>query len=209
MLGGLLRDKRYLDDAEYFSGFASVATAAKDIVSDVLGGTAGSILALLNLHRAVFDPESGNWPDFRRGAFTPGHKSFMYGWCAGPAGIGLARLAQFGSGTPEVREEIQAAVADATSGPRLAAAHLCCGQCGRIELLLEAAGRLADNTLRRAAVSKAIAVESQAKESRFYPLTGANRGRLFAPSFFHGISGIGYTFLRIANSQLPSVLSLS
>jgi hypothetical protein len=46
-----------------------------------------------------------------------GQKAFMYGWCAGPAGIGLGRLAQFGGGTPEVREGIQAAVGDATAGP--------------------------------------------------------------------------------------------
>ena len=44
-----------------------------------------------------------------------GQKPFMYEWCAGPAGIGLGRLAQFGGGTPEVREEIQAAVGDATA----------------------------------------------------------------------------------------------
>jgi type 2 lantibiotic biosynthesis protein LanM len=287
VLGGLLGDERYLLDAQYFSQFASAAAAAKDMVSDVLGGAAGTILALLNLHRvtsapellerasslgmallekrvqastghavwlssfaerpltgfghgtagialalhrlgrengetifsaaageaigyerAMFDPEAGNWPDFRRGAFKPGKKSFMYGWCAGPAGIGLARLAQFGGSTQEIREEIQAAILDARSGPRFAAAHLCCGSCGRIELLLEAANHVADNALRDAAVSQAMMVESQASESGFYPLNGGDRGRLFAPSFFQGTSGIGYTFLRILNAQLPSVLSL-
>ena len=286
VLGGLLGEERYLFDAQYFSEFASAAAAAKDMVLDVLGGTAGTILALLNLHRiisapellerashlgmallekrvqastghavwlssfaerpltgfghgaagialalhrlgretretafsaaageaigyerAVFDPEKGNWPDFRRGAFEQGQKAFMYGWCAGPAGIGLARLAQFGGGTPEVREEIQVAVVDATAGPNFPASHLCCGRCGRIELLLEAANHLADSALRDAAVSQAMMVESQAQESGFYALSGAHRGRLFAPSFFQGISGIGYTFLRILNPQLPSVLS--
>jgi type 2 lantibiotic biosynthesis protein LanM len=287
LLGGLLGDERYLLSARYFSAFASVAVAAKQMESDVLGGTAGGILALLNLYRAisapelleratnlglallekrvqastghavwlssfaerpltgfghgaagialalhrlgqetgetifsaaaeeaigyeraVYDPEAGNWPDFRRGAFKPGQKSFMYGWCAGPAGIGLARLAQFTGATPEVSKEIQAAIADATSGPIFPAGHLCCGRCGRIELLLEAGNRLADNTLRDAAVSQAMLVESQARESGFYALNGADRGRLFAPSFFQGTSGIGYTFLRIMNPQLPSVLSL-
>jgi type 2 lantibiotic biosynthesis protein LanM len=287
VLGGLLGNERYFSDAQYFSEFASAAAAAKDTVWDVLGGTAGSLLALLNLHRiisapqllesastlgmallekrvrastghavwlssfaeqpltgfghgaagialaldrlgretgetafcaaaeeaidyerAVFDPEQGNWPDFRRGAFQPGQRAFMYGWCAGPAGIGLARLAQPGGRTPEVREEIQAAIVDAMSGPSFPAGHLCCGRCGRIELLLEAANRLADNTLREAAVQKAMMVESQAQESGFYALNGADRGRLFAPSFFQGISGIGYTFLRILNPRLPSVLSL-
>jgi type 2 lantibiotic biosynthesis protein LanM len=287
VLGELLRDERYLLSAGYFSDFASVAAAAKPMESDVLGGTAGGILALLNLYRAisapelleratnlglallekrvqastghavwlssfaerpltgfghgaagialalhrlgqetgqtifsaaaeeaigyeraVFDRKVGNWPDFRRGAFKPGQKSFMYGWCAGPAGIGLARLAQFGGVTPEVSEEIQAAVADAASGPTFPAGHLCCGRCGRIELLLEAANRLNDDTLRDAAVSQAMLVESQARESGFYALNGADRGRLFAPSFFQGTSGIGYTFLRIVHPQLPSVLSL-
>jgi type 2 lantibiotic biosynthesis protein LanM len=287
VLGELLGDERYLLSAGYFSDFACVAAGAKPMESDVLGGTAGGILALLNLHRAisapklleratnlglallenrvqastghavwlssfaerpltgfghgaagialalqrlgqetgetvfsvaaeeaigyeraVFDRKAGNWPDFRRGAFKPGQKSFMYGWCAGPAGIGLARLAQFGGATPEVSEEIQAAIADATSGPMLSAGHLCCGRCGRIELLLEAANRLTDNTLRDAAVSQAMLVESQAGESGFYALNGADRGRLFAPSFFQGTSGIGYTFLRILNPQLPSILSL-
>jgi type 2 lantibiotic biosynthesis protein LanM len=287
LLGEILSDERYVLDAQYFSEFASAAAAAKDMVSDVLGGTAGSILALLNLHRtisahvllerasalgrallekrvqastghavwlgsfaerpltgfghgaagialaldrlgrdtgetsfsaaageaiayerAVFDPQAGNWPDFRRGAFKPGQKSFMYGWCAGPAGIGLARLARFDGATPQVRGEVQAAIIDATSGPSFAACHLCCGRCARIELLLEAAERLADNTLQNAAVSQAMLVESQARESGFYTVNGADRGRLFAPSFFQGTSGIGYTFLRVVNPKLPSVLSL-
>jgi Lanthionine synthetase C-like protein len=100
------------------------------------------------------------------------------------------------------------ALTAATSGPTFAAGHLCCGRCGRIDLLLEAASRLADHTLRDAAVSQAMRIESQAQESGFYALNGADRGRLFAPSLFQGTSGIGYTFLRIVNPQLPSVLSL-
>ena len=287
ILGGLLGDERYLLTAGYFSDFGSVAAAAKPMESDVLGGMAGGILALLNLYRAisapalleraanlglallekrvqastghavwlssfaerpltgfghgaagialalhrlghetgetifsaaaeeaigyeraVFDSKAGNWPDFRRGAFKPGQRSFMYGWCAGSPGIGLARLVQFGGATPEVSEEIQAAITDATSGPTFPAGHLCCGRSARIELLLEAANRLKDNSLRDVAVSQAMLVESQARESGFYALNGADRGRLFAPSFFQGTSGIGYTFLRIVNPQLPSVLSL-
>ncbi|HXM03514.1 MAG TPA: type 2 lanthipeptide synthetase LanM, partial [Chthoniobacterales bacterium] len=286
VLGQFLGDERYLFDAQYFAKLASAGAAEKDTVFDVLGGTAGSILALLNLQRvtptpplleiartlgmtllekrlrastghavwlsnfaerpltgfghgaagialalhrlgrvtgevifsaaadeaigyerAVFDPETGNWPDFRRGAFESGRKAFMHGWCAGPAGIGLARLARFDDATLEAGEEIKAAIADATSGPSFRQCHLCCGRCGRIELLLEAANRVADDTLREAAVSQATTIESEAKKSGFYALNGADRGRLFAPSFFQGISGIGYTFLRILNPQLPSVLS--
>jgi hypothetical protein len=52
------------------------------------------------------------------------------------------------------------------------------------QLLLEAANRLADSTLRDAAISQAMVVKSQAEESGFYALNGAARGRLFAPSFF-------------------------
>jgi lantibiotic modifying enzyme len=147
----------------------------------------------IGYERAVFDPEKGNWPDFRRGAFEPGQKSFMYGWCAGPAGIGLARLAQFGGGTPEVREEIQAAIVDATSGPSFPAGHLCCGRCGRIELLLEAANRFADNTLREAAVQKGMMVESQAQESGIRILC-ADRGRLFALLFFRAFPALAIRF---------------
>ena len=50
---------------------------------------------------------------------------------------------------------------------------------------------------------RSMMIESQARESGFYALNGADRGRLFAPSFFQGTSGIGYTFLRILNLQLP------
>ncbi len=155
--------------------------------------------------RAVFDAEADNWPDFRRGA-QRGKRAFMHGWCSGPPGIGLARLALPADGG--TAGEIETALRDATGGPALASAHLCCGCAARVEFLLEAAQARDDENLRTAARRVAGGIVAARRRDGFLPLLGADRGRLFAPSFFQGTAGIGYTFLRLAHPALPSIAGL-
>ncbi len=162
----------------------------------------------LDYERAVFDAEADNWPDFRRGAGGAGARSFMHGWCAGQPGIGLARLAQFGGDTAETRPEIECALRDALTGTRLDATHLCCGQVARIEFLLGAARARGGGETRTEAERQAGQMLAARRSRGLFPLNGADRGRLFAPSFFQGTTGIGYTFLRLVDETLPSVAML-
>jgi len=77
---------------------------------------------------------------------------------------------------------------------------LCCGNLGRADLLL-AAGR-ADR-----AAHLASRVVERSRQSGGYKLSGQSGRGFFDPSFFQGISGIGYQLLRIAHpEQLPCVL---
>jgi len=157
--------------------------------------------------RAVFDSEAANWPDFRRNASKSGAKAFMHGWCAGGPGVGLARLAQFGGGDAAANDEIDVAIQDALHGKPLPVAHLCCGQSARIEFLLEASRLHGKAALLAEAGTQASQMIETGTLAGFFQINGADHGRLFAPSFFQGRCGIGYTFLRLMDETLPSVAS--
>jgi lantibiotic modifying enzyme len=84
--------------------------------------------------------------------------------------------------------------------------HLCCGNFGRLELLLSAAIRFSDEKLLRDTLNKAgeiISVSEQNGMFRYAASGGAT------PGLFQGISGIRYQILRLAfPDDLPSVLLL-
>lgn len=158
--------------------------------------------------RAVFDPVASNWPDFRRGPVAIGENAFMHGWCAGGPGIGLARLAQFGGEDSAACDELEIAIQGALREPPLEVSHLCCGRSAGIELLLEASRLDGKSSLREKAAAQVAQMIEARSSSGFFPLNGADRGRLFAPSFFQGCCGIGYTFLRLVDETLPSIAGL-
>ncbi|HJQ27219.1 MAG TPA: type 2 lanthipeptide synthetase LanM family protein [Blastocatellia bacterium] len=181
-------------------------------------GAAGIALALLRLYGAsgerrfrkaaeqaiafedsVFDAAAGNWPDFRYA--TAEAPAFMNAWCHGAAGIGLARLASASViESPAIRQDIQAALRKVSLSAVSEKDGLCCGNLGRADLLLAAS--CADR-----AATLASAVVERSRQSGGYKLSGQSGQDFFDPSFFQGISGIGYQLLRIAHpEQLPCVL---
>ncbi|KFE64364.1 type 2 lanthipeptide synthetase LanM family protein [Hyalangium minutum] len=187
-------------------------------------GAAGIALALLRLHAAVGDarlrqaaeqalafedavfvPSEGNWPDFRQA--HEGTPAFMSAWCHGAPGIGLARISgQALLDSPRVRRDIEAAVSSVRQQGLADKDGLCCGQTGRIELLLAAARVSGDRGLEELALRQASSVVRGARASG-YRFSGVARGGFFDPSFFQGLSGIGYQLLRLAfPGRLPSVL---
>jgi type 2 lantibiotic biosynthesis protein LanM len=144
----------------------------------------------------AFDRAAGNWRDLRDGAaVTP---AFMNAWCHGGLGIGLARLAM--SDSPGAAADIAAAVALNEHVGLNAKDGLCCGTMARTELLCgagnsAAAHAVAGQVLRRAATRGQFA------------LSGTSGADFFDPSFFQGLSGIGYQLLRLAvPSRLPNAL---
>jgi type 2 lantibiotic biosynthesis protein LanM len=159
--------------------------------------------------RGVFLEKARNWPVLaaRR---RDGGPLLMVAWCHGASGIGLARLA--GSVVlqdDETRREIQAALATTIESLPGPADHLCCGSAGRIELLLTAGLLMKDPALIRTACETAFAVVRRKQQGGGFDLEKTDYGRLlFDPGLFRGISGIGYTLLRLARPEaLPSVLA--
>ncbi|HKS41321.1 MAG TPA: type 2 lanthipeptide synthetase LanM family protein, partial [Blastocatellia bacterium] len=189
-------------------------------------GAAGIALALLRLSKAsgeerflwaarraiefedsVFNAAENNWPDFRYSSID--RPVFMNSWCHGAAGIGFARL----SGLPifdshEVRQDINAALGKVTASTLGEKDGLCCGNLGRVDMLLAVAVQSADEQLLRRVVELASVVVERTRRSGGYRLSGQPGQDFFDPSFFQGLSGIGFELLRIAHPQsLPCVLA--
>jgi len=197
-------------------------------------GAAGIAYALLRLYQAtgetdfraaaeeaiayeasVFVEGEGNWPDFRPDQEglppDPANPRFMVAWCHGAPGIGLARLGGLPMmDTPQVRKDIEVALATtqrALADQQHHADHVCCGNMGRIEMLLTAGIRLARPELAAAARREASRVVARAAQSEGYRLSAALPRGVHSPGFFQGAAGVGYELLRLAYpDRLPSVL---
>ncbi len=130
-------------------------------------------------------------------------------WCNGIPGILLARLGSLSIlKNSTIEEQIEETVRITESWSLDGVDHVCCGNFGRIETLLVAADKLARSRLQSAVREKMAGVIDRASHNRAYQLQGELFGApYFDSSFFHGVSGIGYGLLRIANpDRLPCVL---
>src|SRR4029077_19307861 len=155
--------------------------------------------------RRLYDPGRGNWRDPRHPQAPPRST-----WCHGAPGIALARLGALDVlDTPEIRRDIAAAIAATRSEPLTAIDHLCCGNLGRAEILLQASRALADPGLAEAARSLAGRVLQRAAGGLFRCVPHGGGG-LTDPSFFRGEAGIGFALLRLADPDaLPCPLLLA
>jgi lantibiotic modifying enzyme len=149
-----------------------------------------------------YDPGAGNWCLGDLGGVSAG-----LSWCNGAAGIVLAGL--------EVPSASACAGALAGGLGTLAGSplgdkdHLCCGNMGRVDVLLRAASRTRDRALAAAAASLASRVMARAAAAGRYRL-------MFHPQevadvrLFPGSTGVGYGLLRvIAPRSVPCVLALA
>jgi lantibiotic modifying enzyme len=108
-----------------------------------------------------------------------------------------------------VRRDIEAGVALVTHDRVADKDGLCCGHLGRLDLLLSSATASGRGELAALSIRRAGAVMRHGRASG-YRLSGAARAYLFDPSFFQGLSGVGYQLLRVAYpARLPSVLSFA
>jgi len=153
----------------------------------------------ISYERSVFSKVDRNWPDFRE---YPKLK-FLNSWCHGAPGIALARL----GGTKiyqslDIQKDIDIGIQTTQSCDMQRMDHLCCGNFGRCEVLFVASNKLGQTKLKTEAEKKIAYIMARAKLTGGYRLPGS----VFNPSFFNGISGIGYELLRIACPDLPSVL---
>jgi type 2 lantibiotic biosynthesis protein LanM len=156
--------------------------------------------------RSLFSSRHKNWRDLRHS-----DERFMVSWCHGAPGIALGRL-----GSLDViddiatREEICNALSTTIESEEARIDHLCCGNMGRVEILLFASQRISDSDylLDAAHALTRKMLDSAGVDGHFRWLhqEGAD---IFSPSFFTGAAGVGYAFLRLAApNQFPCVLLL-
>jgi type 2 lantibiotic biosynthesis protein LanM len=217
--GHHLLNHRVVSDA----GHRTWATSNKTLLTGFSHGAAGIAYALLRLYqvtgeeafreaaleaisyeRSVFISEENNWPDFRE---LPAQNSptCMCSWCHGAPGIGLARVAGLNIlDTPEIRQDIEAAIKTTRKQKLLGVDHLCCGNLGLTEFLFTVGQKLSQPELIETAMNQAAQVLARAEQQEHFSY---GLSLTFHPSFFQGASGIGYQLLRLAYpNQLPSVL---
>lgn len=209
-----------------FKGWHKIGT---NFVTGFAHGTAGIAYALLRLYdvtddprfkdaaqdaiayeQSVFDQLAGNWPDFRE-AMEPNRKRrYMTAWCNGAPGIGLARMGALSVlNTAQIEQEIEVALQTTRHFTQQGKDHLCCGNLGRVEVLLVASHVFSRAYLSEVATQQASWVVRRAEQSGSYHLFEKFLPGIFHPAFFQGTSGIGYQLLRLANpALLPSVLLL-
>jgi lantibiotic modifying enzyme len=209
------------------SGIRAWRTRGERPLTGLAHGAAGIALALLRLHaatgharyrdaareaiayeRLVYDAAARNWPDYRPAAGSNGDAGHSVMWCHGAPGIGLARLDGLAlDDDPACLREIDAALKTTIDFGLRGPDYPCCGNLGRIELLLEAGRRLDRPALCRRATSAAAAVVERAAREGGFRVIRDRPARSFKPGFFRGVAGIGYQLLRIADPErVPSVL---
>ncbi|MBN1219843.1 MAG: type 2 lantipeptide synthetase LanM family protein [Anaerolineae bacterium] len=189
-------------------------------------GADGMTYALLQLHQAILDNQRAGVGE--QGLETGGqglgvgeqlltlipHPSSLSPqpssptWCRGAVGLGLARLGGLAAlDTPEIRQEIDLALQVTLKIDPSAEDHLCCGNFGRLELLVVAAQSLARPDLLDVARQQAAQLLVRANERDGFCLFSGPAGNVYHPGFFRGMAGIGYQLLRLAYPDvLPSVL---
>ncbi|HWW61591.1 MAG TPA: lanthionine synthetase LanC family protein, partial [Thermoanaerobaculia bacterium] len=193
-------------------------------------GAAGIALALLELHdvthdaalldaanhalryeRRSFDAQQQNWPDFR--SSTPERRVCGLAWCHGAPGIGLSRLRAYQlTGDATMRAEAETAIhttyAPLNTPTMQESFSLCHGLAGNAELFLVAAEVLRDARYRGAAELVARrGMEAYARPRNPWPC-GVNGGGE-APGMMLGLAGIGWFYLRLHDSRVPSVLLIT
>jgi type 2 lantibiotic biosynthesis protein LanM len=158
----------------------------------------------------LFSPDHGNWADLRTESSERRHYRRAT-WCHGGPGIALARLGGLGVlDTPSIRRDIEAGLAVAACHGLQCADSLCCGNLGRVSILLEAGRRLGRPDLIEAARARAAWVVRRAQQQGSYTYWFEAEGELSMPGLFQGAAGIGYTLLDLAQPEpLPSVLLMA
>lgn len=168
-------------------------------------GWAEGLSLLLARQRALFDPQAGNWPDFRDPAGQPSAKaSFGASWCHGAAGIGRSRLWLLAAGAqdPALEMELEAAlraVAVAMTQPNPTAApdfSYCHGLAGMADLVLD--GGLWRNRPDLVALAAGIGLQGIERHAApRIPWPCGIRGAGEVPGLMTGLAGIGHFYLRL------------
>lgn len=181
-------------------GGAGIAWALYSL-ADKSGKNVFKELALQAVHyeNSWYSLKDANWKDYREGP-----NEIPVFWCNGAVGIGISRLMMKDENNEFILEkDIQRAINKTLKDGFGRGLTLCHGDMGNIELLLLAAEIERKPALRKAAENIAASVLDRKKES-----TDSFIWDGYVPGFMTGLSGIGYQFLRLYDSNsVPSLLS--
>ncbi|MCK0473482.1 lanthionine synthetase LanC family protein [Halalkalibacter sp. APA_J-10(15)] len=152
--------------------------------------------------------KESSWTDFKdRSHFDTLEQPFMAGWCSGVPGIGLARLTVFQKADISFRQDLKRALAFTEWSSVQGVDHLCFGNAGRLDFLLEASIVMNNDHLFHTARQKQKWVIEQ-KQVRGHYVLNLEDEMSFYPSLFQGLSGIGYVMLRCINAKkIRSILT--
>ena len=185
-------------------------------------GSTGIACALLKLHartgrpelletalrawafeRSTFSEEHGDWFDQ-----TDSPLLFLNQWCFGAPGIAMGRLMTLDLlNDEEVWKEIRTALGITSRTTLSKIEHICCGDMGRVDVLIHASERLNEPELFETACDLARRVLAKAEQKGRFD--GLVRSSHRDPSLFSGEAGIGYTLLRLARpGELPCLLAM-
>jgi lantibiotic modifying enzyme len=131
-------------------------------------------------------------------------------WCHGAPGVGFSRLSALevmeAADKAAVAADLRIALDTTMLHPLGGQDGLCCGNFGRIDLLLEAGRRLGIPVLEDAAHRRAAARIEHAGDGEFDLPHPTEDGR-HAIGLWQGPAGVGYALLRLAMpEQFPCLL---
>jgi type 2 lantibiotic biosynthesis protein LanM len=215
-----LMDARIVTD----SGHNIVPTLRSAAATGFSHGTAGTALALaragaltstqlyvdaalehVEFEELLYDPKKKNYPDYRS---EPGRPSFITAWCHGSPGIGLARLRLYQlTGEARLRDQAERAMATTGGFTLDHLDHICCGNLGRIDIQLEFAREMQDETLKMSVRRDAAYVLNRYHEKGGFRMFMNTPTQVFSPGLFVGAAGAGMTLLRLADESLPCIMA--
>lgn len=141
----------------------------------------------------LFSAATGNWRAFDSTAEQP---MYWTNYCHGAPGIGLARLGDLDM--PDMRRDIEVALQTTMAMPLDGLDFVCCGNFGRIELLLAAGQRLKRSELVALARQQAARLLARRDRAGGFRLFEGLPPRVVNPGLFRGSAGIGYELLRLS-----------
>lgn len=200
--------------AGYSHGAAGIALALIK-AGEILGKIEYFIAAekALNYERSLYVEKEKNWADIRAlGGVTNYSQGIIPAtWCHGAPGILMSRIIMLEyikeeKAIKKIKKEIEVSL-ETTIFKGFGKSHcLCHGDLGNIDILLQASNYSDKEKINNVVYSYLDANISKFKLGRYKcGLPGQNN----TPSLMIGLAGIGYEFLKIYDSSLPSVLSLS
>lgn len=185
-------------------GAAGIAYALSQLARETGDGAfEKAALQAITFENHFYDAASGNWLDPRK----PDETAHISMWCHGGAGIGLGRLGMLSATDAlAVRRDAERAIDGVLRAGPSPLDQVCCGNFGRIELLLTGGTRLGNPAYTGLARAWCSASIQRARSGGGFALMRGLRGAHHR-GFFQGLSGIGYSLLRGYDThRLPNVL---
>ena len=189
------------------SGIAAGLLSARSILHEPVSTP---VLNAFEHERRHFRRDLLRWPNLQHDA-----PHYMTGWCAGPAGFGMARLlalrsddAVIHSQRDKVLADLEDALAAANTCAHAADHHACCGDAGTVMFLAMAARQLGREDLAQASRAIAEGVLGYFREHGLWRMQGGFHDRVVMPGLLSGQVSIGMSFLSAIDSSTTEHLAL-